>query len=110
MKKIGRRQRTCAGLGVRRCNGSEGTSMDVRGMLRARRTTCAISNARARKMLVLNRFMDQTSTPWTSFQAPRAARPENATIPITAWMSMPVKTGHCLLMTASITKDSPSRR
>ena len=36
-----------------------------------------------------NLFKDQTSTPLTSFQAPNAARPANATRPRTALTSMP---------------------
>jgi hypothetical protein len=56
---------------------------------RASITAKLMSSARPAAMATLTLRNNHTSTPWISFHAPRAARPENATRPVTVLIGIP---------------------
>jgi len=72
--------------------------------------TKAMSNPRVMAIASLVLLKDHTSTPCTSFNDPKTARPANAKRPATALISMPVSYCQCLLRTVFTTKETPSAK
>lgn len=106
--------------GSRLCDEEFSTALEVRQagnaplpdavMDNPRKIVKSISTINDKATASLTRFNDHTEWPWTSFQAPMAARPENATSPMTALYSIPVSRGQCLRRTAKMTKVKPSEK